>query len=83
MREQMIKELSASNSFLAKFLEELLESRKIVAEEKDECLRIPTKGMSAEIQMALARSGYLLKKTVDDTKVSIRTDMEYIYFWLN
>lgn len=83
MKEEIIMELSSSRSFLAKILEILLENQKVLAEEQDGYLRISNETISKEIQLALTRSGYLLKKPVDDTSVYIQTDMEYLYFYLN
>lgn len=83
MKEKIIMELSSSRSFLAKILGILLENQKILVEEQDGYLRISNETIPKEIQLALTRSGYLLKKPVDDTRVYIQTDMEYLYFYLN
>ena len=80
MRERIIFELSRSSSYLAKLLENEIRNREV--NEEEEWVSISVEGIPSEIMMNLAKCGYLIKRHVDDTKVSIRTDMEYIYFWL-
>lgn len=82
MRDEIISELWKSESFLARFLEEALKNREMIVEKEGESIKISTKGMTMEILMALVECRYMLERAVDNTRVHIRTDMEYIYFSL-